>query len=73
MTRTKRLGRGLENLLNTTRDTDPMETISIHQALAQPGSQVPQPVVEEVEKPDGDIVHLSVYKLLCHWLSLIPF
>ncbi len=63
MTRTKRLGRGLENLLNTTRDTDPMETISIHQAFVQPGSQVPPPVVEEVERPDGDIVHLSVYEI----------
>ena len=62
MTRKKRLGRGLENLLNTTRDTEPLETISISQAFAQPGSQVLAPATEEV-KPDGDIVHLNVYEV----------
>ena len=62
MTRKKRLGRGLENLLNTTRDTEPLETISISQAFVQPGAQVPPPVVE-AEKPDEDIVHLNVYEI----------
>ena len=62
MTRKKRLGRGLENLLNTTRDTEPLETISISQAFVQPGSQVSAPVTEE-EKSDGDIVHLNVYEV----------
>ena len=62
MTRKKRLGRGLENLLNTTRDTEPLETITISQAFVQPGSQVSAPVTEE-EKSDGDIVHLNVYEI----------
>lgn len=64
MTRKKRLGRGLENLLNSTREpeggdsvvqTAVAETFAPEAALSQPES--PQPPSE------GDVMHLNVYEI----------
>ena len=57
MTRKKRLGRGLENLLNTTREPEDGETIAVAEAYTPPVADVPETVVE------GDVMHLSVYEI----------
>lgn len=56
MTRKKRLGRGLENLLNTTREPDVSESVAI--------ADSPAPEDESRETiADGDVLNLSVYEI----------
>jgi ParB family chromosome partitioning protein len=56
VTRKKRLGRGLENLLNTTREPDASESVAI--------ADSPTPVVESREtNAEGDVLNLSVYEI----------
>lgn len=62
MTRKKRLGRGLEALLNTTTEPVEQETIAVAEEYPRPVSQS----VTDVESSavgEGDIIHLGVYEI----------
>ena len=56
MTRKKRLGRGLENLLNTTREPDVSESVAI--AVSPVREDEPRETIAE-----GDVLNLSVYDI----------
>ena len=59
MTRKKRLGRGLEALLNSTGDANTAESgVALAEQLV-PGNQP----ISSGEPRDGDIIHLSVYDI----------
>ena len=58
MTRKKRLGRGLESLLNSTIDAGADSVAVVDQYVAPPAEpRTPEP------NPDSDTVHLSVYEI----------
>ena len=70
MTRKKRLGRGLEALLNST--AEPVTTSSVAVASAPPtqpdpyiatAARIPAPPAAPVEPVEGEIVHLNVYDI----------
>ena len=70
MTRKKRLGRGLEALLNST--TEPVSTSSVAVASAPPvlpdpyiatATRIPAPPATPAEPAEGDVVDLNVYDI----------
>lgn len=60
MTRKKRLGRGLDALLNVTQDNPSEEMVVVADRFSIPD---PEPNFDEPATPDGDVVHLNVYEI----------
>lgn len=66
MTRKKRLGRGLEALLNTTVDTVETNSVAVADEFspaAPPSVATTEPVNAPPAPAEGDVVHLSVYDI----------
>lgn len=63
MTRKKRLGRGLDALLNATGDADDNEMVVVAERFSATEPSPPETVTTNSEPQEGEVVHLSVYDI----------